>query len=345
MKQHKVIWQSPSNIAIVKYWGKKGIQKGINASLSFTLSNSYSETEILYQEKQSSKDIAIRFYFKGEHKPDFETRILSYFESIQNRLKLFKHYELEIHSKNTFPHSAGIASSASAMSSIVLGLLTIEKTIQHIPDKEFFQKASEFSRLASGSAARSVYGGFNLWGKLNGIQNSSDDYAIPFTGKLHPVFRNLNDSILIVQSGKKAVSSTAGHKLMDNHPEKEARIQQANGHAKDLIRVLQNGDFDRFAAICEKEALRLHQLMMTSTPSFVLMQPETLAIIQKVREFRERTAQKLCFTLDAGPNIHLIYPAENKDKIRDFIHNELLVYCEDNSWIDDKMGVGPRQIN
>lgn len=345
MKQNKVIWQSPSNIAIVKYWGKKGIQKGINSSLSFTLSNSYSETEIRYQFKQSTENIIFKFYFEGERKPDFEKRILTYFESIQNRLKLFQKYELEIHSKNTFPHSAGIASSASAMSSIVLGLLSIEKTLTAISDSEFYQQASSLSRLASGSAARSVYGGFNLWGELTSIQNSSDDYAIPFTGKLHPIFRNLQDSILIVRSGKKTVSSTAGHKLMDNHPDKEARIQQANKHTKELVRVLKNGDFNRFAEISEQEALSLHKLMMTSTPSFILMQPETLAIIQKIREHREKTKQKLCFTLDAGPNIHLIYPETNKEEIRDFIHKELLVYCEDNSWIDDKMGDGPRQMN
>lgn len=344
MKENKVSWQSPSNIAIVKYWGKKGIQQGINPSISFTLSKSFTETEIRYRAKQSSKNIAFKFYFNGEHKPDFEKRILIYFESIQNRLELFKHFELEIHSKNTFPHSAGIASSASAMSSLVLGLLSIENTIHNIPENEFFQKASNLSRLASGSAARSVYGGFTLWGNLANIQNSSDEYAIPFTGQLHSDFQNLQDSILIVRADKKEVSSSEGHKLMDNHPEKEARIAQANRHIKELVGILKNGGFNRFAEICEQEALGLHRLMMTSTPSFILMQAETLAIIQKIRAFRKKTDLKLCFTLDAGPNIHLIYPAKNKDKIREFIQEELLVYCDNNSWIDDKMGNGPRLI-
>ncbi len=344
MGKSKIIWRSPSNIAIVKYWGKKGIQQGINPSLSFTLSNSFTETEISYQPKQSPKKIAARFYFEGEHKPDFEKRILTYFENIQNRLELFKEYELEIHSKNTFPHSAGIASSASAMSSLVLGLLSIEETIRKIPDTEFHQTASDLSRLASGSAARSVYGGFTLWGKLANIQNSSDDFAIPFSEKLHPVFKNLQDSILIVRSGKKAVSSSAGHKLMDKHPDKEFRIKEANKHCEELISILENGSFDRFTKICEREALGLHQLMKTSTPSFNLMEAETIAIIKKIREYRISTGQNLCFTLDAGPNIHLIYPEENKEEIRDFIQKELLVYCENKSWIDDKIGLGPQRI-
>ncbi len=345
MKQHKVIWQSPSNIAIVKYWGKKGLQQGINPSISFTLSNSYTETEIRYRTKKSTKNIVFKFYFEGQHKPDFEKRILTYFERIQTRLDLFKHFEIEIHSRNTFPHSAGIASSASAMSSLALGLLSIEKSIHDISETEFYQKASDLSRIASGSAARSVYGGFTLWGKLRGVQHSSDNYAIPFTGELHPDFKHLHDSILIVRSGKKAVSSTAGHQLMDQHPEKDLRILEANNHCKELVSILKNGDFFRFAEICEKEALSLHRLMMHSTPSFILMKPETIAIIQKIREYREETAQKICFTLDAGPNIHLIYPTENKEKIQEFIRQELLVYCEDNRWIDDKMGIGPRQID
>ncbi len=344
MSENKIIWRSPSNIAIVKYWGKKGIQQGINPSISFTLSNSYTETEIRYNEKKSDNKIDFKFYFEREQKPDFEKRILTYFESIHSRLELFKHFELEIYSKNTFPHSAGIASSASAMSSIVLALLSIEKTIKDIPEKEFYQKASDLSRLASGSAARSIYGGFTLWGKLASIKNSSNDYAIPFTGTLHPIFQNLQDSILIVRSGKKSVSSTAGHKLMDNHPEKETRIIQANNHTKDLVEVLKNGNFSRFAEICEQEALSLHKLMMTSTPPFILMQAETLAIIQKIRIYRKKSGQNICFTLDAGPNIHLIYPKKNKDIIRDFIHEELLKYCENNNWIDDKIGEGPRQI-
>jgi diphosphomevalonate decarboxylase len=345
MKQDKVIWRSPSNIAIIKYWGKKGIQQGINPSISFSLSSSYTETEIQYQLKTNAEGISIKFFFEGERKLDFEKRILNYLTSVQSRFELLKKYELRINSKNTFPHSAGIASSASAMSSLVLGLLSIEQRIKNIPEQEFLKQASGLSRLASGSAARSVYGGFTLWGKLDGIQDSSDDCAIPFLEKIHPVFQKLNDSILIVHAGKKAVSSSEGHRLMENHPFKEARIQQATIHCKDLISVLKDGDFSRFAEICENEALSLHGLMMNSNPSFILMQPETLSVIQKVRAFRETTGEKICFTLDAGPNVHLIYPAEEQDEIKDFIRKELLVHCKNRDWIDDKLGAGPQQID
>lgn len=336
----KVIWRSPSNIAIVKYWGKKNVQQGINPSLSFSLKNSFTETEISYSEKSSDDQISAKFYFDGKNNPEFEKRILKYFDNISDQLEVFKKYHLEINSKNTFPHSAGIASSASAMSSLALALLSIEKDTKETN----FQQASNLARLGSGSACRSVYGGFAIWGEIHGLKDSSDNYAIPFPYKLHPIFKNLQDSILVVRSGKKSVSSSAGHRLMENHPMKDARIKQANEHCIELLDILQNGDFDRFTEICENEALTLHGLMMNSSPSFILMQSETLSIIQKIRAFRTQTGEKLCFTLDAGPNVHLIYPAKNKEIIRQFIKEELLVSCEGNQWIDDEMGSGPQKV-
>ncbi len=340
MNGNKVTWRSPSNIAIVKYWGKKNVQQPINPSLSFSLSNSYTETEISYSAKISTDKISAKFFFDGQHQPDFEKRILKYFDTIYDQLAVFKKYHLKINSKNTFPHSAGIASSAAAMSSLALALLSIEKDT----NETTFRKASSLARLGSGSACRSVYGKFTIWGKLNEVENSSDDFAIPFPYKLHPIFENLQDSILIIRSGKKSVSSSAGHNLMNNHPFKETRIKQATKHCIELLEVLQNDDFARFAEICENEALTLHGLMMNSSPSFILIEPETLSVIQKIREFRAQTKQNVCFTLDAGPNIHLIYPRENKEIIRQFIEEELLVYCENKQWIDDEMGSGPRKI-
>ncbi len=339
----KVIWRSPSNIAIVKYWGKKGNQIGINPSISFSLSESYTETEIRYIEKKS-KGISMKFYFESQRKADFEDRISKYFHSIKNDFRLFEKYHLEIHSKNTFPHSAGIASSASAMSSLALGLVSIEKESGFISEDGFYRKSSHYSRLASGSAARSVYGGFTLWGKLNSIEASSDEYAIPLSTEIHPVFQNLHDSILMIKADKKEVSSTTGHKLMDQHPFKEARILQATNHCKELMKVLNQGNFNRFTEICELEALSLHGLMMNSKPSFILMEAETLAAIKKIRNFRKISGSKLCFTLDAGPNIHLIYPDEEKEKVQQFIREELLVYCKDKKWIDDRIGNGPLSV-
>ncbi len=339
----KVHWQSPSNIAIVKYWGKKGIQIPINPSISFSLLKSYTETEIKYSLKKSSEDISAKFHFEGIKNDAFENKILNYFSQIKSDFQLFNKYHLEIKSKNTFPHSAGIASSASSMSALVLCLLSIEQTERKISEDEFRKRASYYSRLASGSACRSIKDGFSLWGETDAFPSSSNDYAVQLS-EIHSNFRELQDAILIVDSKQKKVSSTEGHRLMENHPHKIARITQANAHTAELIAALKTGDFSTFARISEIEAIGLHALMMTSSPSYNLMETNSLNIIEKIKAFRTKSGLDLCFTMDAGPNVHLIYPKLNQEKITRFIEKELLVYCESDKWIADEMGIGPIQL-
>ncbi len=339
-----VKWQSPSNIAIVKYWGKKGKQIPINPSISFTLSNAFTETEITFSLKQTSTDVSVNFIFEQSKNQLFENKIIKFLNDIKSDFEIFGKYHLQISSKNSFPHSAGIASSASSMSALVLCLLSVEYPDSKISDETFFRKASYYSRLASGSASRSLYPGFTLWGKTEHLNSSSDDYATTLNF-IHPIFNDLQDSILIVDSKQKKVSSSEGHRLMENHPYKDARIKQANDHTHELIRALKEGDFKTFERICEIEALGLHSLMMSSKPSYVLMGENSIKIIDKIREFRLKTNLNLCFTLDAGPNIHLIYPKSNLKEITSFIEKELLVYCESNKWISDELGAGPKQLN
>jgi len=342
--ENSVKWQSPSNIAIVKYWGKKGIQIPINPSISFSLSNAVTETEIVYTAKQSSNEVSLDFYFEGIRNHVFEDKILKYLTQNKSEFRLLAQYHLSIKSKNTFPHSAGIASSASSMSSVVLCLLSIEHKEKQLSKDEFLKKASYFSRLASGSACRSVYPGFSLWGNTSALHSSSDEYAVPLS-EIHPIFNDLQDSILIVSSAQKKISSSAGHQLMNLHPYKEARIEQANQHSTQLIQALKLGDFKSFIRICETEALSLHAMMMTSNPSYMLIEANSLKIIEKIRQFRNDSGFDLCFTLDAGPNIHLLYPKSNKEEIIKFIKSELLVYCESDNWIVDEMGNGPKELD
>jgi diphosphomevalonate decarboxylase len=339
----KVKWQSPSNIAIVKYWGKKDIQIPINPSISFSLSKSFTETEIAFSQKQSLEDISATFHFEGTFNKSFENKILKYLSRIKSDFQLFSKYHLGIKSKNTFPHSAGIASSASSMSALILCLLSIEHAKNKIPEDEFYRKASSYARMASGSACRSLKGGFSLWGETNILPFSSNDYAVQLS-EIHPIFHDLQDAILIVDSNQKKVSSTEGHRLMENHPHKDARIKQANHHTAELIVALKKGDFNTFARISEIEAIGLHALMMTSSPSYNLMGTNSLNIIEKIKAFRTDSGLDLCFTMDAGPNVHLIYPKLNHKKITRFIEQELLVYCESDKWIADEMGTGSIQL-
>ena len=330
-------WQSPSNIALVKYWGKHGTQLPNNPSISFTLSESRTETTIHYLSRINNK--AISFYFDGNENLAFGQKIEKFLATIKPFFPFLEQLHLKIESRNTFPHSSGIASSASAMSALVMGRLELETKISNRPFD--FIKASWFSRLASGSASRSVYPHAALWGKTSALSESSDHYAIPLQKYLHPVFLNFRDSILIADAEKKAVSSRTGHALMDGNPYAQARYQTANQNTIELLNALQKGDLEHFIQITESEALQLHALMMSSKPSFILMKPNSLSIISAIQQFRKSTQIPVCFTLDAGPNVHLLYPENYREKVSDFIQNELVKWCQNEYWIDDKTGLGP----
>jgi diphosphomevalonate decarboxylase len=346
-KKNKVAWQSPSNIALVKYWGKKGFQIPANPSLSMTLSSSFTETSVEFIQSNTPGKISLEFFFEGEKNELFEGKIKKYFETISGELPFLKHFHFIIHSKNTFPHSAGIASSASAMSALALCLCSIEQILlegRENQNDRFFKRASYFARIGSGSAARSVYGTLASWGETDLIDDSSDDYATQFSQVIHPVFDGFRDSILIVSKGEKEVSSRAGHALMNNHPYAEARYAQAVNNLKKLIHAIPRGDLNTFVEVVENEALSLHAMMMASSPGFLLFGGNTLAIIKEVVKFRKQSGVKVCFTLDAGPNVHLLYPEKNKEKVKQFIKEHLLKYCEGETVINDLMGPGPKRV-
>lgn len=337
--QGKVGWQSPSNIALVKYWGKRGKQLPQNQSISFTLSECRSETFVTFEKADR---FGFRFFFEGKENPAFGAKIEKFLLDNQMFFPFINQLHLMVESCNTFPHSSGIASSASSMSAFVMCLLDIEN---QIVVKQFdFQKASYFSRLASGSAARSVYPKMALWGATPCFEGSSDEYAVSLENDIHSVFKTYRDSILIVSGETKSVSSRAGHGLMEGNPYAPARYARANENIENLLVALKSGDMDTFINITESEALQLHALMMCSNPSFILMKPNTLCIIEAVRNFRNETQIPLCFTLDAGPNVHLLYPESEAEKVENFIKSELITYCNQGRWIADHVGDGPKKL-
>ncbi len=347
VKENKVGWQSPSNLAIVKYWGKHGVQLPRNPSISFTLANAYTETILSYAPKKGAdQGIELAFTFEGEENAPFREKVLRFLESLHEIFPFLRQINLTIDSKNSFPHSAGIASSASSMSALALCLCSMEHQLfGTLPnDEEFRRKASYVARLGSGSACRSIYATMGLWGAMGEVPDSSDLYAIPYEEELHQVFTNFHDDILIVSKGEKSVSSRAGHGLMDDNIYADNRYTQAKQRMHHLLGALRNGDIEQFGQIAESEALTLHALMMTSNPPYILMHPNSLVLIEKVRTYRKETGNPLYFSLDAGPNLHLLYPDTIKDAVKSFISNELIQYCEDDQWIADKVGKGPLQL-
>lgn len=337
-------WESPSNIAFVKYWGKYPRQIPANASLSLTLSKAVTRTRVAYQYDPQKEGTSVQFEFQGQPKGDFAARIEKYLAGLTQFLPWISHTRFSVSSENTFPHSSGIASSASAMSAMALCLCDIEKEIyQQEYAGDFFRKASFLARLGSGSASRSIYGKMAEWGITASCTESSDEYAIA-APELHDAFMGMKDSILIVESGKKKVSSSLGHDLMKSNPYAKLRFEAAEENMQQLCKELQTGDLGGFIDIMENEALSLHAMMMTSAPGYLLMQPNSLAAIHRIRAFRARTGLSIGFTLDAGANVHVIYPEKQAESVRQFIDRELKELCEHGTIIHDEMGNGPARI-
>jgi diphosphomevalonate decarboxylase len=338
----KIAWSCPSNIALVKYWGKHGLQLPRNPSISFTLDKACTKTSISYSTKERN-EISFDFYFHGEKRDEFKPKIQALLNNILPVFPFLNQLHLTIESENTFPHSAGIASSASSMGALALCLCSMEKMLfnNSLSEEEFLQKASFIARIGSGSACRSIYPSASLWGEFAEVSESNELFGIPCHEMLNPVFHTFHDDILIVSKEEKSVSSTAGHNLMEGNIYANNRYLQAKTRLHYLLSALKTGDLDEFGKITEDEALTLHALMMTSNPSFLLLRPATLTIIEKIRQFRMSTKTPVYFTLDAGPNVHLLYPQNNFNEVRDFIQNELSQFCENNMIINDNIGCGP----
>ncbi len=340
-------WRSPSNIALVKYWGKHDIQLPRNPSLSFTLSACHTDMEMQVTPEATKPELIV--LYDGNPRPSFETKISSFFNRIQDQLPWLINASVVINSINTFPHGAGIASSASAMSAMALCLADIDDQINtrsDIKDESWWRRVSEFARLGSGSACRSVYPGAALWGETSGIPGSNDAYAIPWGDHLSPMYRDYQDTILVVSAEEKRVSSSAGHALMSGLAYAEVRYEEAKKNITRLIESIRTDDgINQFISICESEALQLHALMMCGERPFILIEPNTISIIKEVWRYRKESGVPVCFTLDAGPNVHLLYPSEHKVAIQDWIKNSLIQYCAKGLYILDKVGMGPEELN
>ncbi|MFD0863545.1 diphosphomevalonate/mevalonate 3,5-bisphosphate decarboxylase family protein [Sungkyunkwania multivorans] len=341
-----VTWKSPSNIALVKYWGKKEHQIPANPSISFTLVDCATTTTLRYEKLAVIGD-AFQFdlIFEGQPKASFKPKIETFFERIESYLPFLKEYHFTIETSNSFPHSSGIASSASGMSALALCLMSLEKSLKpEMSDTFFNQKASFLARLGSGSACRSIEGPLIQWGEHEETAGSSDLYGVAYPYEVHEVFKDFQDTILLVDKGEKQVSSSVGHNLMHDHPYAKNRFKQAHQHLTALQEVFKQGDLKRFIEIVESEALTLHAMMMTSLPYYILMKPNTLNIINSIWKYRKETESNICFTLDAGANVHVLYPKSEKHEVLGFIKKELAQYCQNQQYICDETGTGAKKL-
>ncbi|MDR2238527.1 MAG: diphosphomevalonate decarboxylase [Chryseobacterium sp.] len=327
----------PSNIALIKYWGKYENQIPANPSISYTLNHCKTNTSM---EFLADEPFSVQTFLAGNEEVKFAEKIEKYFRNIEQYLPWILKGKYIIRTENTFPHSSGIASSASGFGAIAKCLMKLDESFSGTDsEEEFLRKASFLARLGSGSACRSLYGGLVVWGTSEEVEGSSDLFAVPYPDhEIHDVFKNFNDWVLLIHEGQKSVSSTVGHGLMKTNPYAERRFQEARENFIPMKEILKTGDMDRFIKLVEHEALTLHAMMMISDPAFILMKTGTLEVINKVWDFRKETGLPLFFTLDAGANVHLLFPNNGTEgQIKTFIENDLLQHTQKNGVVKDVM--------
>lgn len=323
---------------------KTGVQLPANASISLNLSDLYTETKVSLAHGNISGKPAFDFLLDGKPKAGFVPKLNAFLTRIWNDFEVVRNNHLTIESSNNFPHGTGIASSAAGFGALALCICDLEEQFTGRKFPDFFKEASRIARLGSGSACRSLYAGPVIWGKTAASADSSDEYAVPAGFNAAAPLDSLMDAVLIIDEDEKKVSSSQGHSLLDANPYADTRFETANVNMVRITDAMRNGNIRSFISIVESEALQLHAMMMVSSPYYILMRPDTLAALEKIWQFREETSIPVMFTLDAGANVHLLFPKSYTKEVVNFIEHSLLAYCKNGKYLCSNTGQGPEKI-
>ncbi|MBN1304598.1 MAG: diphosphomevalonate decarboxylase [Anaerolineales bacterium] len=286
--------QAHPNIAFIKYWGNKDqeLRIPVNGSLSMNLDGLFTQTTVTFNTFFPKDSLTLN------NKPITGAgldRVTGILDLVRQRAGM--NTSAEVRSDNNFPTGTGIASSAAAFAALALAASTAAGL--HLDE----QQLSILARRGSGSASRSIPGGFVEW--QAGADND-DSYAFSFAPAEH---WNLADCIAVISSEHKPTISSQGHTLASTSPLQAARIADAPRRIDICRQAILNCDFEALAAIVELDSDMMHAVMMTSTPALFYWRPATLAVIQAVRDWRSE-GLPVCYTIDAGPNVHVLCPQE-----------------------------------
>jgi diphosphomevalonate decarboxylase len=284
------------NIALIKYWGKR--QEELNlpdvGSVSITLDGIETKTTV-----QFAKDNDI-FYLNGEKSNEQEHNKISTFLDIFRNLIGEKNY-FEVHTWNNFPTSAGLASSAS-------GFASLTKAVDELLNLNLpLQELSKIARMGSGSAARSIYGGFVEMHKGN-QEDGSDSFAEQIADNEHlPLIVN----ILITNLEYKKVTSRDGMKLSkDTSPYYKEWVSSSEKDIKLMKQAIAKKDFREIGDLSIRSCMKMHSVMFTSAPPLMYWNATTFDIIKRIEELFYYKNEPVFFTIDAGPQVKVITTSE-----------------------------------
>ncbi len=288
------------NIAFIKYWGNRDdlLRIPANGSISMNLSGLQTRTIVQFDTSLEEDQLVINGESAGA---EALQRVSATLDRIRELADLKT--AARVTSENSFPTGTGIASSASAFAALTLAAATALGL--GLPEKEL----SRLARIGSGSASRSIPGGFVEW---QAGKDHASSYAVSLAGPEH---WDLVDQIVLISREHKAVSSSQGHQLADTSPLQEARVADADRRLGICRQALLERDFPTFAEVVEQDSNLMHSVMMTSSPPLFYWEPGTLEIMNAVREWRQEGLQ-VCYTVDAGPNVHVLSPAEHAEAVK-----------------------------
>lgn len=289
---------APSNIAFIKYWGRKNEELRLpeNGSVSMNLSNLSTTTTVEFDSQIKADSILI----DGKNNPEESSRVIKHLDRIRKIAK--SSVKARVVSKNNFPSGTGLSSSASGFAALtVAAAASAGLTLNN-------KELSILARLGSGSACRSIPNGFVEW--LDG-NTSSTSYAI----SLYPNdYWDINDVVVIASNEKKIVSTTEGQKLSKTSPFFETRLKHMPKKITVIKKAMKEKNFTAFGELLESEALELHSIMLSSTPSLIYLLPNTLRIMHAVKLWR-RSGISVYFTLNTGQDVHLICQKRDARKV------------------------------
>jgi|694.fasta_scaffold123667_3 diphosphomevalonate decarboxylase len=286
----------PSNIALIKYMGKNANQAPINSSLSLTIAHLYSSLTF----KPANSDQLIT---DVTLKPGGKENFIHHFQWLKSIFNIKDHFH--ILSENNFPSGAGLASSASAYSALTKGTYLISQKLQtHSPLS--MEEIARLSAKGSGSSIRSFFEPYCIWTK-DGARAIGENWP------------KLESCVAIIDAGHKKISSSEAHKRVISCPDIQERINRANDRLSQLIRAFDQANWSSIYHICKDEFLDMHHLFHSCQAPFKYITSDSEELISQA-DIIVKQGTKLIITMDAGPNVHFLYPPESQDAIQSLVN-------------------------
>lgn len=315
-----------TNIALIKYWGKKNEELilPLNNSLSLTLDAFYTETSVEF-DSSLEEDV---FYLDGEKQAvKHDVKVNTILDLVRERADIQAPAYIE--SMNHVPTAAGLASSASGLAALA-GAASLAAGLDLSPTE-----LSRLARRGSGSASRSIYGGFAEW-----LAGDSDEtsYAVP----VDEADWDIGMIFILLNREKKKISSRDGMKLtVETSPFMEGWVRSAATDLKEMKEAIANKDFTELGKITERSASRMHATTLGAREPFSYLQPESLQAIRLIQSLREEDGLSCYFTMDAGPNVKVLCRLSESRQIQQALQE---IFGEENVVIS-KVGPGIKEID